>query len=202
MKKVWLAIIFGLIAGGIGTGIYLASGRAAGKSSQPPAEVAQESAADLTTWKDPNGFTFQYPSGLTLNKHDEDKQNYAHLEFTHPDHQGNVVIWGKDTTAADVTAWARTEKKFTGANILDSTLGEKPAKKILLSDPTTMIIVGAVFDGIVWTVEAQLVDDYWTNVHRTISDSFKFIPLEGESTAGGTAPLEEEIYADEEEVIE
>ncbi len=192
MKKLWLAIGTGLVAGGIGTGIYFANTRFT-KNTPLPQQAPQEASTKtaLLTWHDPAGFTFQYPDGVTIDKHDEDQQNYAHVEITNKDHLGNVIVWAKDTTAADVTAWVRTEKRFKNANILDTTLGEKPAKKILLSSPSA-IIVGTIGDAILFTVESELDSDgFWNKVHDTIIKSFAFVPLTGEksnnNSAGGSA---------------
>lgn len=202
MKKPLVAILIGLIIGGIGFGGYLAW---LGSQPKPvaPQTAAPAAPPELLTWRDPNGFSFQYPDGLTVNKHDEDQQNYAHIEFTHPDHPGNVIVWGKDTTAADAAAWVKTEKKFKDASLLDTTFANFPGKKILIADPK-QIIIGTVDDGIVWTVEGLLTDSaFWTGVHATIADSFKFIPVgSDEDSAVGNAPVQEEISADEEEVLE
>lgn len=200
MKKPLLAILVGLVIGGIGFGGYLTW-----LGSQPKPKIEQTEAPavtpELLTWRDPNGFSFQYPDGLTVNKHDEDQQNYAHIEFTHPDHPGNVIVWGKDTTAADVSAWAKTEKRFKNASTLDTTFANVSGKKVLIAAPS-QIIVGAVDDGINWTVEGLLTDsDYWSNVHSTIADTFKFIPVGSDEDSAG-APVGEEISADEEEVLE
>ncbi len=200
MKKSLVAILIGLVIGGIGFGGYLAwlGSQPKPKNEQTEAPVT---APELLSWRDPNGFSFQYPEGLTVNKHDEDQQNYAHIEFTHRDHPGNVIIWGKDTTAADTTAWVKTEKRFSSASTLDTTFANFPGKKVLIADPK-QIIVGTVDDGIVWTVEGLLTDsDFWTGVHTTIADSFKFIPV-GSDEEDSAAPVQEEVFADEEELLE
>ena len=204
MKKPLVAILVGLVVGGIGFGGYLAWLGSQPKSAAPQ-QAAAPAASQLLTWRDPNGFSFQYPDGLAVNKHDEDQQNYANIEFTDPNHPGNVIVWGKDTTAADVAAWAKTEKRFKDASILDTTFANFSGKKVLLTDPK-QIIVGTLDDDIVWTIEGLLTDsDFWTNVHSTIADSFKFIPIgsvdEDEEETLGAAPVVQESY-DEEEVLE
>ncbi|OGG15433.1 hypothetical protein A2875_02380 [Candidatus Gottesmanbacteria bacterium RIFCSPHIGHO2_01_FULL_46_14] len=201
MKKPLVAILVGLVVGGIGFGGYLAW---SGSQPKPKIEQKEASAAapELLTWRDPNGFSFQYPDGLTVNKHNEDKENYAHIEFTHPDHPGNVIVWGKDTTAADATAWGKTEKRFKGASTLDTTFANVSGKKVLIAAPS-QIIVGTVDDSIAWTVEGLLTDSaFWTGVHTTIADSFKFIPVGSVDEEDSTAPVQEAVSADEEEVIE
>lgn len=190
-KPIVIAIVIGFLGLGI-TGGYLWTKRKPQKILQVSPEEVQ---AKLLDWKDPNGFSFQYPEGVVIDKHDEDKQNYAHIEMTNPQNPGSLIVWAKDTTAADVTAWVKTEKTFTNASIVDTTLGGKPAKKIFLSGKN--VTVGTIFDGIVWYIEAG-EDEYWQRTLDTIARSFTFTPLPGES--GGSSY--EEVAVDEEEFIE
>ncbi|OGG29189.1 hypothetical protein A2971_00330 [Candidatus Gottesmanbacteria bacterium RIFCSPLOWO2_01_FULL_46_21] len=202
MKKPLVAILVGLILGGAVFGGYLAWLGSKPKPVIQKTVTKQNEVQQFLTWRDPNGFSFQYPDGLTVNKHNEDKENYAHIEFTHPDHPGNVIVWGKDTTAADATAWAKTEKRFKGASTLDTTFANVSGKKVLIAAPS-QIIVGTVDDSIAWTVEGLLTDSaFWTGVHTTIADSFKFIPVGSVDEEDSTAPVQEAVSADEEEVIE
>lgn len=213
MRKPLVAVIIGLALGGIAFGGYLTW---RGKQSTPSQEQLAPllNLDTLLTWRDPNGFTFQYPDGLTIDSHEEDQENYAHIEFRHPDYPGSVFVWAKDTTAKDVSAWAKTEKRFQNANILDTTFANTPGKKVLIDSPK-QIVVGTISDEIIWTVEAELGDsDYWTKVYETIADSFRFIPIgssdddqaitqgdsQSESLNTGTAIVQE--YYDEEEVLE
>lgn len=127
------------------------------------------------SWKDQAGFTFKYPKDISVNPHEEDKENYAHLELTHPDHPGRVIVWAKDLPAGDLAGWIKKEKRFTGASILDTTLGGKQAKKILFSEPTKMIVVGTIDVEVLVTVEGELIDgNYWSKVQQGIVDSFAF----------------------------
>lgn len=157
------------------------------------------------TWTDPAGFSLQYPEGIVINPHEEDNLNYAHLELMHPDHTGSLIVWVKDTSSADVNAWVKTEKAFSGGNIIDSTLGGEPAKKVLLQEPLPKIFTGSIYDELLFMIEADLADrEYWQNVHDGIVTSFTFIPLDGEQPAQAAAPDEsyEEYAVDEEEVLE
>lgn len=206
MKKFGVPILVGLLIGGMASAGYLWWIR--GK----PAPVEQSTAptpapVQLLTWTDPNGFTFQYPEGLSVNKHDDDRENYAHLEFTHPDHPGGLIVWGKDPTKGitDTAGWVKGEKRFTGASILDTELGSQAGKKVMIEGVNRMLIVGTVYDGIVWSVEATLEDvQFWTGVHTTIADSFKFIPVQqpGSAAISEPVPVVDDVTVDEEEVIE
>lgn len=161
----------------------------------------------LLTWNDPNGFTFQYPEGSSVNKHDEDKENYAHLEFTHPDHAGSLIVWGKDPIrgVTDTTSWVKNEKRFIGASTLDTQFGGQAAKKIIIEGITRVLVTGTVYDNIVWSVEAKLEDaEFWTSVHTKIVDSFAFVPVKepGTEATSDSAPVVDDVAVDEEEVVE
>lgn len=201
-KPVVIAIVIGVLVGVIGGGGYLWMKK--GRVAVPPTTQQEETQAKLQDWKDPAGFMFQYPEGVVINKHDEDKENYAHVEMTNPMYPGRLIVWGKDTTALDVAAWVKTEKTFRDGSIVDTTLGAKPAKKILITTPIKKIIVGTIFDDLLWFIEVEPGEgDYWQKTFDTISQSFKFTPLPGESSAGGgDTSIEEDVMVDEEEVIE
>lgn len=162
----------------------------------------------LALWNDPAGLTFRYPEGLVIDKHDEDTQNYAHLEMTNRNHRGNVTIWAKDTTAVDLQSWVRTDARFKGANIIDTTLGNISAKKIVIPSTPKMVIVGTITDGILFTVESSLEDSvYWEGVQSTIVDSFLFTPVENDAASDETGTQSNdggssEEAVDEEEVLE
>lgn len=193
-KKGLIVIVVGVALGGLGSGYVLYQKR----SLSPQPEVISTPTPkmqELTTWNDPAGFSFQYPKELSLNKHDEDNQNYAHLEFTNKDNPGNLIVWAKDTTAADSAAWVKADKRFTEGNIIDTTLGGLLAKKAIIDK---MLVTGTVDDGIVFTIESTSEDSgYWSKVHDTIASSFKFTPVGGASSGG--APEEP---VDEEEIIQ
>ncbi len=154
----------------------------------------------LLTWDDPAGFTFQYPEGLTVNKHDEDNESYAHVEFTSQSHPGSLIVWAKDTNSADVTAWVRTEKSFVGAPILDTTLGSKPAKKMTLA--SGRLITGTIFEELLFSIDTTLADKtYWSGIHEQVANSFTFkpqAPPAGGSDAGAAA----DSAVDEEETVQ
>lgn len=206
MKKFGVPILVGLVIGGIASGGYLWWVR---NQSAPIERAAAPTPtpAPLLTWNDPNGFTFQYPEGLSVNIHDEDKENYAHLEFTYPNHPGKLIVWGKDPArgVTDAASWVKNEKRFTGASVLDTELGSQAAKKVMIEGITRMLVTGTVYDGIVWSVETTLEDaGFWTGVHTTIADSFAFVPVRESGTAATSepAPVVDDVAVDEEETVE
>lgn len=210
MKKYGLPIIIGLIIGGILSAGYLfwwVKSQSTKPSSQELVSPPTPTPAQLLAWNDPNGFSFQYPEGLVVNKHDEDKENYAHVEFTSPDHPGRLIVWGKDPArgVTDAVSWISQEKRFIGSSSLDTTLGGQQAKKVMIDGVTRVLVVGALYDGIVWSVEATLEDaDFWTGVHTTIMNSFAFTSVKepGSSATLESAPVVETQAVDEEEVVE
>lgn len=210
MKKLSVPILVGLFIGGILSAGYLWwVKRQVPKPDAINVQVVQPNPTPVKflTWNDPNGFTFQYPEGLSVNKHDEDKENYAHVEFTHPDHPGSLIVWGKDPAkgVTDMASWVKNEKRFTGASVLDTGLGNQAAKKVMIEGVTRILVVGTVYDSIVWYVETRLDDvNFWTPIHAAITDSFAFVPVKdpGVAATSEPVPVVETQAVDEEEVVE
>lgn len=131
---------------------------------------------DLATWTDQSGFSFQYPKSLSFNPHDEDTENYAHLELTSATYSGSLIVWAKDTTAGDIDEWVDQED---AKDFIDTSLGGEKAKKILTSKDTQKISTSTIYNGYLYQIEADLVDsDYWNKIYNTISSSFRFISTE------------------------
>jgi hypothetical protein len=151
-------------------------------------------------WNDPAGFAFVYPAGVTVNKHDEDTQNYAHVEMTAADHPGNLIVWAVDTSAADAAGWVAADKRLKGAPAIDSTLGGLAAKKVVLSGSGTQL-VGTVTDSIAFYVEASQDGKFWSDAFDTVKASFAFTdtpapaqPRAAADTSGGDeGAMDEEI---------
>lgn len=146
-------------------------------------------AVELTTWDDPAGFSFQYPKDLTVDKNEEDNDNYAHVELTSKNHPGNIIVWVSDPPKI----WPPKE----GTSI-DTTLGGIPATKILISTPSAKLIVGTLSDGLLFKIEGTYTDkQYWQPIEDTIVKSFAFTPEA--PAASGQAAAES---VDEEEVVQ
>lgn len=212
MKNVLIPIIVGLLVGGIASGMYVwrVKGNAK-KATQAQLPLSPTpTPVSFLTWNDQNGFSFQYPEGLTVNKHDEDKENYAHIEFTHPNHPGKLIIWGKDVPAnvTDAASWVKSDTRFLGASILDTEMGGQPAKKVMATGTPQMLVVGTVYDSIVWSVEATLEEpEYWTTILTSLTNSFTFATSKSNGTASKSTPSDaqtssEDAPVDEEEIVE
>jgi len=161
-----------------------------------------ESEVKLTTWEDPAGFSFSYPENIAIDPHEEDKENYAHLELTSPsDSEGKIIIWVKETDYTDIEDWV--EEASRDVQVLDTELDGEPAKKIAYSDPQKLVTAAIDIDALVLIEMTPDDQDYWQAVYDQILKSFTFIPLEGEATTA-PAPAESSggIIEEPEEVIE
>lgn len=189
-----------LIIGGIA--LILQSRRTAPMVS-PIGELEPE--VKLVTWEDQAGFEFSYPQNIEIDPHEEDLQSYAHLELTLADHDGSVIIWVKETSYADIEAWA--EKEATrDAQIFDTELGGEPAKKVAYSEPEKLVTAAIDVDALVLIEMIPDEQGFWSEIYDQILSSFAFIPLESEESVapgpwegtGGAGGIIEEP----EEVIE
>ncbi len=209
-KTLALGIITIVLIGGGAGGWWLSQNA---RSSLTKPEVNQDSnvvslLAKLLIWDDPAGFTFKYPDELSVDKHEEDQENYANVELTNQNHPGKIVVLVKDlpvgnkkTPVTTVDDWVTSDKILSAGNIVDTTLGDKTAKKILLGGQDEKIVTGVVYDDVLWLVEGQLIDKtYWSTVYKSITENFEFKPLADQTT--DTANSNVEVAVDEEEVVE
>ena len=211
MKKLYVILIGIVVVVLIGGGIYFWRAKASQVISPGGEKVAvtPTPAFELTTWNDEAGFSFQYPKDLSVNKHEEDPDNYAHVELTSKDHLGKIIVWVKDLPTGKaglpVTTLDSWVKQFyPDATTLDTKLGGEPAKKILSTAPVKMLTVGTISDNLLFYVEGTLTDsDYWTRVEDTITGNFAF--TDGSSaatTTQGNSNASSADAVDEEEVIQ
>lgn len=190
MKKLWIIPIGLVFIGLVGGGIFLYFQK--NTKVLTPGEAVTSiptptPAVELMTWKDEAGFSFQYPKDLSVNKHEEDPDNYAHVELTSRDHPGNIIVWASDPPKI----WPPKE----GTSI-DTTLGGEPAKKILIASPSAKFIVGTLFDGLLFKVEGTYTDkQFWQPIQDTIVTSFAFTPETSDASgqASGDAVDETEV---------
>lgn len=165
-------------------------------TSIQPTPIVQE---ETETWTDPAQFSFQYPKVLTLNPHNEDEENYAHVELTSATHSGNLIIWVKDTKAADIEKWVTGEKL---KNAIDTTLDGVPAKKILAATDSNIVTISAIQTGYLYQVEVNLAEpDFWNQTLEKVLSSFRFTLSEiedkqvpaGNDTDSDASTIEEEL---------
>jgi len=191
MKKLWIVTGAIVVLGVVVAGVFVFSQKNTKVISPGKVVIVTPTpAVEMTTWDDPAGFSFQYPKNLSVNKHEEDPDNYAHVELTNRDHPGNIIVWASDVSSA----WPPK-----GGTSIDTTLGGLAAKKILISTPSAKLIVGAVSEGLVFKIEGTLTDkQYWQTVEDGIVKSFTFTP-DSSSAASNTDAA---ASIDEEEVVQ
>jgi hypothetical protein len=205
-KPVLFSLIVIVIIAAIGSGIYFVGQKQKTKIN-PKAEALAPSPTPKIrlTWNDPAGFTFSYDPDVKINKHDEDEVNYAHVEITNQSFPGTIIIWAKDTTALDSSAWANTQKEFKNASIIDTTFGGQPGKKVVITSPIQKMITGAVYDNLLFYIEKIASNDaYWQQEYVGITDSFTFKPVDntGIQNESEQNNNDENQAVDEEEVVE
>jgi hypothetical protein len=177
MKKIGLIVIIclGIIVVPVSGFLIIRKSQNTTNKTQKIAELKiTPTTAPLKVWDDQAGFTFSYIDDVTINKHDEDNENYAHIEMINPSHAGSIIIWASDTTSFGLNTFIKSDKEFKNANILDTTLGGKSAKKVIINGSTPKIVIATIIDGIVYKVETIPTDNYWNKMLGTISDSFTF----------------------------
>lgn len=162
-------------------------------------EKPEEILAPLVTWEDPAGFSFDYPGDLQTDSHEEDKENYAHLELTDENHSGGIIIWMKDSNYKKVEDWVDSEDRVLTSQVFDIALGGHDAKKLVLANEG--ILTAALDQEVIALVEMLPGDvQFWQPIYDQVIKSFQFIPLPTkipQPQTGGTTEIWEE-----EEVVE
>ena len=207
MKKKVLIIIGVLVLIAIGVFIFLYQ-KSSSKMVSPLTQTEQNQEGKLLVWEDPAGFKFSYPEEIKINPHEEDEENYAHLELTVDSHSGSILIWVKDTTYKEIADWVKKENSAGSAQVFDSELGGNPAKKLALNNPQKLVT--ATLDGnAIVLIEVYPQDSWWNETYNQILKSFEFIPLQGEEisapakVSGSSGQTSEGGIIDEgEEVVE
>lgn len=179
MSKKSIIILASLLGGVIviAAGWFLYQSKLDNDLVSPLGKQEEKVEFSLIDWEDPAGFKFAYPDVLEIDPHEEDEENYAHLELTNQDHSGSILIWMKDTDYEDLDEWLAGEQIETLA--FDSELGGEPAKKITYNEPKKIIIAAIDVDVLV-LIEVMPEDSWWEEVANQILDSFEFIPLANE----------------------
>ncbi|HUS52157.1 MAG TPA: hypothetical protein VMX77_01680 [Candidatus Bathyarchaeia archaeon] len=200
-KVIGLSLIIGLLV--LLGGIFFIRAKKFGPLVSP---VGQEEEGEvlLSTWEDQAGFSFLYPEEVKIDPHEEDEENYAHLELVSSDHPGRILIFVKETTYQEIDDWA-TEEASPGAQVLDTQLGGEPAKKVAYSDPEKLVVATIDVDALVLLELEPDKEGFWQGIFDQILTSFAFIPVEGEEVApagGESAPAGDGIIWEAEEVIE
>ena len=87
-------------------------------------------------------------------------------------------------------------------------MGRQPAKKVMVTGNPQILVVGTVYDRIIWSVEATFEEpEYWAAIFTSITNSFTFVTSKSDTAAtenvsSDAAAASEDTPVDEEEVVE
>lgn len=185
-KKLILAFLIGallLVGGGL---LYFFKDQLLPNSNQLTSPTGNQEAKPKYTfewqlWEDPAGFAFEYPTEIEMDKHPEDEINYAHLELASAEHPGSITFTVNDTEYPDIETWMSQDELVKDGNGLDTEVASMSAKRVALKD-SQEIIAFIDWDQVLYLVDVNLEDrEYWQPINNHVLDSFKLIPLEGES---------------------
>ena len=159
-------------------------------------------------WTDPAGFKFSYPKEIKIDPHQEDSQNYAHLELTSVGKDGKILIYLKETKYSNLADWVKREA--SGSSVLDTQIGGKAAKKAAYLAPEKLIAAAIDVDALLTIEMTPDKGGYWQQVYNGIVSSFEFTPLAGDksgstSNSSGSQPVGNNssgVIQEAEEVIE
>lgn len=172
---------------------------------KPPVETP------LLLWKDPLGFEFSYPKNLKIDPHEEDMDNYAHVELSSDEKEGRIVVWSKDLLYQDLDDYLVNDEEASGASVMETKLAKVPAKKLLLKGENgNKIITAAIYDELLFLIEADLDrEKYWEKIYDKVLTTFTFGTVAGKSLETVDDPVGYEDAGDEiqgdfegEEIIE
>jgi len=186
-KKIWLILlsVLGIII--IASGIWFLNKSKSSNSTISPLGNQSETSENqvLKVWEDPAGFKFSYPEEIAIDDHQEDEENYAHLELTTSAYPGRILIWMKDKIENKLEIWASNQEG--DFQILDSEIAGQSAKKLAFASPKKLVT--AFFDQeVIIILEVYPENDWWLKTYDQIIDSFELIPLAGEDKAKSQAP--------------
>lgn len=161
----------------------------------------EEKPEELATWTDQSEISFQYPKSVTINPHDEDTQNYAHLELSSLQHPGKMLVWVQDAPVNNLDAWVKLQK---GENVVDTTLAGEKAKKLLVVSDSKKTVITTLKDGYLYEIEVYAEDPYWDYVYDIVSQSFTIGKLnsKADTQLNNDADISSNSDAVEEEVLE
>jgi len=180
-----IILVLLILAGG-GIFLYQNQNKPVEQVSVP--QVTQPASIVLAKeWKDPLGFSVNYPDFMNLDPHDEDKENYAHLEFTATPSAGRIIIWAEDPPPGTINEWIASDPVLKDGSIIDTNWGSVAAKKIGVKGENPKIVTAVLYDDLLW--EMELYPDSagkFAPAYDAMVTNFKFYPIPGSNVSGGS----------------
>ncbi len=195
-KQILIVVILAILIGGTATFFIFKQNQVSENIEETTSVSPTPAPITLSTWTDEAGFSFQYPEGISINKHNDDIVHYANLTLTDINQTGNINILMSDDIYKTLDKWTTSDIELKSGNIIDTVLGGKDGKKIIT---TTETIIGVIDSDILVTIKrstnlSPLLEIAW----QKITDTWTFIyPTPGiiettTTTEGGDDILEEE----------
>lgn len=159
-------------------------------------------------YSDPAGFSFSYPDNVSIsNRASEvdtvaDPGAYADLQLFSKDKSGSLNLRIADTKFKTIQDWIKDQGLPEGTVPAEKKLGDLKAYEVKTGD---RVMLGALDQGILFTVEVPLVEEsFWNEVYGHVVGNFAFAaPEAATQTAGaGSVSSGEEVVFEGEEVIE
>lgn len=211
MKVVWI-VVGGILMGAIVGGAFFLMQQKPVETPVETTPVENEiptptSVPEMVKHQNDAGFSFEYPSDVTITENELDAASYADLELTSPEHPGTITIKIVDTKLKDLVAWKKQNSAAADSmKSEEATLGDLDAVESTLNSGTTTLV--AIGQGVIYTITVTPEDnfEYWQEVYEGIVSSWTFELPETPTSApakssGGGAPASGgDIY--EEETIE
>jgi hypothetical protein len=185
-KSKKIVVVGGVLLLGILLGLVIVfwpqlTAKKSGPVAEPLGEQTQKPTFDFNFkgWEDPAGFSFKYPDELQVDVHPDDESNYSFLTLTSPKYPGKIEITCNDSQYKDVKEWGKEDSLVKQASGLETKIVNLPA-----------------YNEVIYILDKSPGKDqeenlaYWNEIYAHLLDSFKLIPLEGESEADFTDWME------------
>lgn len=203
MNKKIIVIVSGifliLILGG--GGIYLYINQKQNEMREPTPGAVSPPKLSTKDWKDPLGFTLPYADFLTLDPHDEDKENYAHIELTASPSSGRIILWAQDPPDGTIEEWITSQEGMENASILDTTWAGVSAKKVSVGGKNAKILTAAMYDDLLFFIELYPDEKgKLTEAYNQILSDFVWQPVDGVSPNEVESAIEETVVDDSDTV--
>lgn len=167
--------------------------------AEAPKVVPSETYID---YSDPSGFSFSYPDNLSLTKNDEvDNNTYADIQLYAKGVNGSLSLNISDTKLKTLEEWLKQNQISSKVTPKEVKLGSLKALEVKTTD---RLMLGAIDQGILFTVEMPLIEeDFWMKVYGKVVSDFAFnSPASQNISGGGEASSSDGISFEGEEVVE
>lgn len=189
-KVLVLSLFIGLIIVGV---LVLLLNRPKSQLSNPLSTSQQVLPSEtFIEYAGPSGFTFSYPNNLSLTNNEVDDNTYADILLSAKGVNGSLNLKITDSKFASINDWLKLNQGITK----EVKLGNLKALELKTTD---RLLLGALDQGVLFTIEMPLVEeDFWMEVYNKILSGFTFASPSPDSIG----PSSDEVIFEGEEVVE